>query len=89
MGLLSRHVPQLVLPSGAVRGAALPLDVHDAPRFPWRGFLIDTARHYLRVEDIRRAIDALAYNKFNTLVRARARACAVRCVVSLGSLLRA
>eukprot|EP01094_Clydonella_sp_ATCC50884_P010127 TRINITY_DN1968_c0_g1_i1.p1 TRINITY_DN1968_c0_g1~~TRINITY_DN1968_c0_g1_i1.p1 ORF type:complete len:548 (+),score=159.09 TRINITY_DN1968_c0_g1_i1:50-1693(+) len=44
-----------------------PVSVNDAPRFSWRGVLIDTARHYLNVPTIKRAIEALSYSKFNTL----------------------
>eukprot|EP01006_Ploeotia_vitrea_P030287 TRINITY_DN62749_c0_g1_i1.p2 TRINITY_DN62749_c0_g1~~TRINITY_DN62749_c0_g1_i1.p2 ORF type:complete len:583 (+),score=77.54 TRINITY_DN62749_c0_g1_i1:28-1776(+) len=41
--------------------------VSDAPRFQFRGVMIDTARHYLPVEAILANIDAMAYNKFNVL----------------------
>jgi hexosaminidase len=44
-----------------------PISIEDSPRFPWRGLMIDTARHFLTKATILRTIDSLAYNKFNTL----------------------
>jgi len=43
----------------------LPIQVKDNPRFPWRGFLIDTARHYYSVKKILQIVDSLSYMKMN------------------------
>lgn len=43
------------------------LDIRDAPRFPWRGVMLDTARHFVELADIRRVIDAMAQHKLNIL----------------------
>ena len=40
--------------------AKSPISVSDAPRFEWRGLMIDTARHYLPVKSILRTIEGLA-----------------------------
>ncbi|KAL4708437.1 hypothetical protein ACJJTC_001153 [Scirpophaga incertulas] len=40
--------------------------VEDAPRFNFRGFLLDTARNYFPIGDIMRTIDAMAACKLNT-----------------------
>jgi hexosaminidase len=39
----------------------------DAPRFAWRGSMLDVARHFLPLEDVRRHIDRMAYYKLNRL----------------------
>eukprot|EP01133_Synstelium_polycarpum_P004106 gene4106-4793_t len=45
----------------------LPIAVNDYPRFQWRGFMIDTGRHYFTTSFILHMIDSLGYNKFNVL----------------------
>ena len=45
----------------------VPLQFNDYPRFPHRGVLLDTARHYLPLDTILRTVDAIAWNKMNTL----------------------
>jgi len=45
----------------------VPWNISDKPAFPHRGVMIDSARHWLSVPTILRQIDALAYNKMNTL----------------------
>ena len=39
----------------------------DRPRLGWRGLLIDPARHFIPVADVKRFIDAMALHKFNRL----------------------
>ena len=39
--------------------------VKDAPRFGWRGMMLDVGRHYQKPEDIKRFIDSLAFHKMN------------------------
>ncbi len=41
--------------------------IEDAPRFPWRGLLLDSARHFIPLEDIKRQIDGMAAAKLNVL----------------------
>ena len=50
------------------RVAALrPLRIVDQPRFAWRGAMLDVARHFFSVDDVKRYIDLLALYKFNRL----------------------
>ena len=41
--------------------------INDAPRFPWRGLLIDVCRHFMPVEVIKRNLDGMAAVKMNVL----------------------
>jgi hexosaminidase len=51
--------------SGPVRLAAV--EIHDAPRFAWRGLMLDSARHYQSPAFIERFIDTMVLHKLNTL----------------------
>jgi hexosaminidase len=42
------------------------VDIEDAPRFAWRGLMLDSARHFQSVDDIKKLLDALALHKLNT-----------------------
>lgn len=44
-----------------------PWAVSDSPRFPHRGLMIDTARHFLPLASIRAIVDSLPYAKMNVL----------------------
>ena len=41
--------------------------IHDYPRFPWRGAMLDVARHFFGVADVKHYIDLIAAYKMNTL----------------------
>ncbi|MEU5184892.1 beta-N-acetylhexosaminidase [Streptomyces longwoodensis] len=43
------------------------LRVEDAPRFPWRGVLLDVARHFLPKDGVLRQLDLMAAHKLNVL----------------------
>jgi hexosaminidase len=44
-----------------------PVHVVDAPRFEWRGAMLDVARHFLTVQEVERYIDLIALYKLNRL----------------------
>jgi hexosaminidase len=43
------------------------VQIQDRPRFPWRGLLIDVARHFQPMEVLKRNLDAMAAVKLNVL----------------------
>jgi hexosaminidase len=47
--------------------ASTPIAISDAPRFAWRGVLVDTARHYITVPMILHILDAMSYSRFNVM----------------------
>ncbi|MDQ6787496.1 MAG: family 20 glycosylhydrolase [Acidobacteriota bacterium] len=58
----------LQLLEGDREGFYIPaVSISDKPRFPWRGLLIDVARHYEPMEVLKRNLDAMAAVKLNVL----------------------
>ncbi len=50
------------------QGVTLPvIEIHDEPRFPWRGLMIDSSRHFMPVGMIKRTLDGMAAVKLNVL----------------------
>lgn len=43
------------------------LSIRDYPRYAWRGLMIDPARHFLPVADVKIMIDQMAQHKLNSL----------------------
>ncbi|KAK8837796.1 hypothetical protein M9Y10_036334 [Tritrichomonas musculus] len=41
------------------------VDINDAPRFKWRGILIDPSRHFLTVDSLKALFDSMAHQKLN------------------------
>ena len=58
----------LQLVEGDYQGFYFPaVRVEDRPRFPWRGLMIDIARHWMPMEVVKRNIDGMAAVKLNVL----------------------
>jgi len=51
---------------GTTYTLAAPFNIVDSPAYPYRGFLLDTARNYFPVADIKRTLDAMSWVKINT-----------------------
>jgi hexosaminidase len=59
---------QLMTPDdGRGRVMLRPMHIDDAPRFAWRGLMLDSARHYQSPQFIERLIDVMALHKLNVL----------------------
>ncbi len=49
-------------------GVTVPeVAIFDGPRFPWRGLMIDSSRHFMPVDVIKRNLDGMAAVKLNVL----------------------
>jgi hexosaminidase len=60
---------QLLSPDAAFgKPVKLPaVTIQDAPRFRWRGLMMDVARHFQPIETLYPVVDAMAAQKLNTL----------------------
>ncbi len=57
---------QMLTPAGTGEVNLPAVHIEDAPRFGWRGLMLDSARHFQSVDDIKRTLDAMAVHKLNT-----------------------
>ena len=58
----------LQLLEGDKEGFFFPaVSIQDKPRFPWRGLMIDSARHFQPIEVLKRNLDAMTAVKLNVL----------------------
>ncbi|AIF46180.1 family 20 glycosylhydrolase [Dyella japonica] len=59
---------QLLTPEPGVGDVHVaPVHIRDEPRFAWRGFMLDSARHFQAPDDVRTVIDQMAQHKLNVL----------------------
>ena len=65
-GLFYGAVTTAQLLTGNDAGRVAAASIVDAPRFPWRGFMLDSARHFQSMDEIRKLLDAMAQHKLNT-----------------------
>ncbi|EKM49788.1 glycoside hydrolase family 20 protein [Phanerochaete carnosa HHB-10118-sp] len=42
-----------------------PIQIDDSPAYPYRGFMLDTARNFFPVQDVKRMLDAMSWVKQN------------------------
>lgn len=56
---------QLVGKQGSIN--ASKVEIEDAPRFPHRGLLVDSSRHFFPLAVLQKMVDAMAWNKLNVL----------------------
>lgn len=66
---LYQLMPPAIYGNAAVKNAdwSLPaVQIEDAPRFPYRGLMLDVCRHYASLDYIYKFIDMLAMHKMNT-----------------------
>ena len=52
-------------PSSRMIWSVPSVSIDDAPRFAWRGLMLDTGRHFFEKAEIERLLDAMAFQKMN------------------------
>ena len=65
---LKQMLPQSVFGGAPVKGACwyLPCcEIKDAPRFRYRGFMLDCCRHFFSTDEIKKLLDVMSIFKFN------------------------
>jgi hexosaminidase len=66
LGVLHGLQTFLQLVAVTSEGFAVPaVTIHDQPRFPWRGLMVDTGRHFMPLAVIERNIDGMEAVKMN------------------------
>jgi hexosaminidase len=57
-----------LMPADPAGTQSLPaVSIRDIPRFAWRGAMLDVARHFFSVQDVKRYIDLISHYKMNRL----------------------
>ena len=63
---LRQLLPASIETTGIVAPVVLPyMRIEDAPRFAYRGFMLDEARHFFGMQAVKRVLDLLALQKLN------------------------
>lgn len=66
IGILRGLATFMQLVAFDAQGFAVPaVTIHDEPRFPWRGLMIDVSRRWIPAEIVKRNLDAMAAVKLN------------------------
>lgn len=63
--LMPRNVMAGVATSDHSQWSLTSVEIEDAPRFEWRGFMLDEGRHFFGKDEIKRVIDMMAIYKMN------------------------
>ena len=63
--LMPRNVMAGVATSDHSQWSLPSVEIEDAPRFDWRGFMLDEGRHFFGKDEIKRVIDMMAIYKMN------------------------
>lgn len=62
-----RQLFQLDINKNAEIISIAKMDIEDAPRFEWRGILLDEARHFKGIDEVKRLLDLMLLHKLNVL----------------------
>jgi hexosaminidase len=66
LGIMRGVQTFLQLVQTTANGFAAPaISIHDQPRFPWRGLMIDVGRHFIPLDVLKRNLDGMAAVKLN------------------------
>src|SRR5438876_2946867 len=68
LGALNGLQTFLQLVAATPKGFAAPgITIHDKPRFVWRGLMIDSSRHFVPLDVLKRNLDGMSAVKLNVL----------------------
>jgi hexosaminidase len=68
LGIMRGLQTFLQLAGTTSQGFAVPaVSIDDSPRFPWRGLMIDSGRHFIPLDVLKRNLDGMAAVKMNVL----------------------